>query len=246
MISLRNHPQLLFYAFFIVVLNSCSQPHDFRIVPGMGDWPIYYSFDEDLDYHYIEKGKDLTLSTNANPELKDKYEWVWDFGDGTISTETFSTTHSWDEPGEYDVTLSIKNGKFTKTHTVQVFVTGTAYKFNGIYSGVVSNESNCGKSVENINLLLTSSIESDSLTLTNLSNEVDEDIKVITTDSPTFEIPTGTVITFSDNSQWEVHSSYFHLNEYSSGEFKSSWCIYDDASFTGSCGLLTSDMVISK
>lgn len=51
-------------------------------------------------------------------------DFLWNFGDGTTSSER-STVHSYKKPGDYDVILTVTNGKnvYVKTadHTVRVF-----------------------------------------------------------------------------------------------------------------------------
>ncbi|MDD2611180.1 MAG: PKD domain-containing protein [Bacteroidales bacterium] len=44
---------------------------------------------------------------------------TWDFGDGNISHGRYKITHKYDEPGNYNVTLSIGNQKFSKTINVR-------------------------------------------------------------------------------------------------------------------------------
>jgi gliding motility-associated-like protein len=47
--------------------------------------------------------------------------WLWDFGDGTTSTQE-SPQHTYATPGKYTVTLTVTNGTCTQASTQQVFL----------------------------------------------------------------------------------------------------------------------------
>ena len=54
----------------------------------------------------------------------DTITFDWDFGDGTTSNES-SVTHSYNETGDYDVTLTVSDGVETATQTITIKVQET-------------------------------------------------------------------------------------------------------------------------
>jgi hypothetical protein len=62
----------------------------------------------------------FTDTSDANPT-----KWLWDFGDGTISTEK-NPTHSYKTAGTYNVTLTVWNDLGSDTMVNQYTVTGPA------------------------------------------------------------------------------------------------------------------------
>ncbi len=70
---------------------------------------------------------DLTVSfdaSNSNDADGDNIQFVWDFGDGTtLATNETSIEHNYDEPGEYEVTLTVideNGGNDTFHRTINV------------------------------------------------------------------------------------------------------------------------------
>jgi len=71
-------------------------PDEFQIVEVNADGPSEGDVGEELSF---------TGSVDGDPS---DYEWLWDFGDGDISTEQ-NPTHIYEEAGEYDVFLEASN-----------------------------------------------------------------------------------------------------------------------------------------
>lgn len=67
---------------------------DFTGSPTAGEVPLFVTF------------TDLTTASTPSAEL---FIWIWDFGDsdGAWSIDTGNTTHTYTEPGLYDVTLEV-------------------------------------------------------------------------------------------------------------------------------------------
>ncbi len=62
------------------------------------------------------QGENIQFIGNASGG-KPIYTWLWDFGDGTTSTEK-NATHTYSEPGFYEVTLTVKDkGNYTGNDT---------------------------------------------------------------------------------------------------------------------------------
>ncbi|MBN2238680.1 MAG: Ig-like domain-containing protein [Dehalococcoidales bacterium] len=86
---------------------------DFTATPTSGDAP-----------HYVE----FSDTSSGNP-----YEWLWDFGDGTTSTEQ-NPSHTYSTPGNYTVSLTamkvIGAGSVVKTDLITVTPEGTTNRFS--------------------------------------------------------------------------------------------------------------------
>jgi gliding motility-associated-like protein len=63
------------------------------------DTGIKPNFESEIDF-----GDPLTVSFLSDPALRISY--LWDFGDGNISTDK-DPTHTYDDPGQYNVTLTV-------------------------------------------------------------------------------------------------------------------------------------------
>ncbi len=61
-------------------------------------------------------------SLQFTDQSKDATFWCWDFGDGGTSSMP-SPSHSYEEPGVYTVTLTVKNGGCSSTYTITNAVT---------------------------------------------------------------------------------------------------------------------------
>jgi PKD repeat protein len=75
----------------LVVVGCSSEPPeaDFTATPTSGEVPLEVSF---------------TDESRGDPD-----EWSWDFGDGGTSSDQ-SPTHVYEEPGNYRVILTVRNG----------------------------------------------------------------------------------------------------------------------------------------
>ncbi|MDQ1275642.1 MAG: hypothetical protein QG610_1217, partial [Euryarchaeota archaeon] len=49
--------------------------------------------------------------------------WYWDFGDGISSKHTLNATHTFTEPGMYDVSLTVTNGNGSNTRIIPGYIT---------------------------------------------------------------------------------------------------------------------------
>ena len=49
--------------------------------------------------------------------------WHWDFGDGIKSKRTLNATHTFTEPGEYDVSLTVTNENGSNTRIMPKYIT---------------------------------------------------------------------------------------------------------------------------
>ncbi|HNQ28784.1 MAG TPA: PKD domain-containing protein [Methanolinea sp.] len=73
----------------------------FNPYPSNGDAPLEVEFDGYIPWWYYYD------------------EWVWDFGDGTTETKDYPwTTHTYTDPGIYDVTLTVNSQYGSNTTTI--------------------------------------------------------------------------------------------------------------------------------
>ncbi|MBD3375438.1 PKD domain-containing protein [candidate division KSB1 bacterium] len=86
---------------FIVYKADCLQA-DFMGTPLQGTAPLIVQFQD---------------QTNGYPA-----SWQWDFGDGSPVSEQQNPAHTYDQPGQYSVTLSIDDGEDTITKEQYIMV----------------------------------------------------------------------------------------------------------------------------
>jgi len=82
-----------------------------------------------FNYNRMAPGFPQTfLALNTGPD----WQFVWDFGDGTIATNQLVTNHAWQTPGVYTVRLTAYHPSFPQgvTSTVPVEVVDLAYYVN--------------------------------------------------------------------------------------------------------------------
>ncbi|MBR3577195.1 MAG: PKD domain-containing protein [Bacteroidales bacterium] len=105
----------LFYLFIIFLpffLNSCDK--------------------EPYVHIYTETGS-KTFGVGENVQFAsdsyDAYEYVWDFGDGTVARDRYMTTasHRYASPGNYTVKLTVysERGKKSASETLRITILGT-------------------------------------------------------------------------------------------------------------------------
>ncbi|HIA37225.1 MAG TPA: T9SS type B sorting domain-containing protein, partial [Flavobacteriales bacterium] len=83
------------------------------------------------------------IAYSSNPDTVPIVNWLWDFGDGTTSTEAYTTTHEYSVGGVYDVTLYVTSDKgcldsITDLGAAIVFALPTA-NFTIVQNGSVLN-----------------------------------------------------------------------------------------------------------
>ena len=73
----------------------------------------------------IYDGTTITFTDTSEDEDGTIKSWMWDFGDGTNSTESGPIEHSYDEIGEYTVTLMVEDndGAESDVYTLDIDVT---------------------------------------------------------------------------------------------------------------------------
>ncbi|HII90841.1 MAG TPA: PKD domain-containing protein [Methanosarcina sp.] len=49
--------------------------------------------------------------------------WLWDFGDGINSKHALNATHTFTEPGKYDISLIVMNGNGSSTKLIPEYIT---------------------------------------------------------------------------------------------------------------------------
>jgi PKD repeat protein len=86
---------------FIVYKADCLQA-DFMGTPLQGTAPLTVQFQD---------------QTNGYPA-----SWQWDFGDGSVGSEEQNPAHTYDQPGQFSVTLSIDDGEDTITKEQYIMV----------------------------------------------------------------------------------------------------------------------------
>ena len=81
-----------------------------------------YTIDPETD---IYVGTTITFTDTSEDEDGSIESWMWDFGDGTNSTESGPIEHSYDEVGTYTVTLTVKDndGEESTVYSLDIEVT---------------------------------------------------------------------------------------------------------------------------
>ncbi|MBD3635852.1 MAG: PKD domain-containing protein [Crocinitomicaceae bacterium] len=226
---MKNINISVFLALIFLVFTSCKK------TPNAN-----FTLDDNYDSHYIEKGEEIIMT----PDYMDAKSYHWDFGDGNISEEQVAK-HSWSEPGDYTVTLTAKNGNKESSYERQVRVTGYAYKFDGVYTGItINNSTGCGQTTESMSLVISASLTSDSLNIINLSNRVPYSLYAEVTQANSFTLSPLNGVTFNDNSQWDMDAcTVTWVEEYNDLTVSAT---FSDANFLNSCGTMTSVMTLAR
>ncbi len=109
----------------MLTLSSCS-----FIVPK----PCFEMSCESLrQFDQILMGEEVFFNNCSNDGLS----YAWDFGDGTTSS-VYGPRHTWEEAGQYTVSLTISNEKNSKTITKDVTVENSVY---GTWDGTFTDGS---------------------------------------------------------------------------------------------------------
>ena len=105
----------LFYLFIIFLpffLNSC-------------DKEPYAHLDTETGSKTFGVGENVQFISDCY----DAYEYVWDFGDGTVARDRYMTTasHRYASPGNYTVKLTVysERGKKSDSETLRITILGT-------------------------------------------------------------------------------------------------------------------------
>ena len=70
----------------------------------------------------VDTNRGLAITADPAVDMEDNVEYIWSFGDGSGSQE-ISPSHIYDEPGTYEITLTVRDGDFSEvvqTRTVTV------------------------------------------------------------------------------------------------------------------------------
>lgn len=102
----------------LVAVTACSSDSgptaSFTVTPDSGDTSTAFAFDASAS----RSGEDVTIDS-----------YMWDFGDDNTATGV-TTSHTYGEPGEYDVTLTVTDSdNMTDSVTQTITVSGTASAF---------------------------------------------------------------------------------------------------------------------
>jgi gliding motility-associated-like protein len=62
----------------------------------------------------------VTITNNSTPGV---FQYLWDFGDGTNSTDASATSHTYTDAGTYSITLTISDNTCSDSHTVAIEIT---------------------------------------------------------------------------------------------------------------------------
>ena len=102
-----------FFIFFLpFFLNSC-------------DKEPYAYFDTKDGYRAYGVGENVQFTSNCS----NAFEYVWDFGDGTVVRDSYksSASHTYYSPGDYTVKLTVfsERGKKSDSQTLRLTILGT-------------------------------------------------------------------------------------------------------------------------
>jgi len=93
-------------SFTVTVSDGCSpDTFDVVIVTVNPDPGIVFSSEGGGCEPYV------FIAYSSNPDTVPIVSWLWDFGDGTTSTDAYTTTHAYCVAGIYDVTLYVTSDK---------------------------------------------------------------------------------------------------------------------------------------
>ncbi|MBU0488209.1 MAG: PKD domain-containing protein [Bacteroidetes bacterium] len=120
------------FAAFVVITNGCGD------IDTIGSTAYVHTYNppDYADFNYYSSsncpGSPIYFQYNDNP---DGYEFLWDFGDGTTSTEEMPM-HIFATGGQHTVTLTVTNGCGSYSDSRDIYLNNfnfTVESFNGCY-----------------------------------------------------------------------------------------------------------------